>query len=74
MTSVLVLGAGFGGVATAHALRQALPPEAEILIVDRRDRFGFGFRKTWAFLGLEPLEAGQRPLHTLERSDRKSVV
>jgi len=68
MTSVLVLGAGFGGVATAQALRQALPAEAEILIVDRRDRFGFGFRKTWAFLGHEPLEAGQRPLHTLERS------
>src|SRR3990172_3803921 len=68
MTSVLVLGAGFGGVATAHALRQALPAEAEILIVDRRDRFSFGFRKTWAFLGHEPLEAGQRPLHTLERS------
>ena len=68
MTSVLVLGAGFGGVATAQALRLALPAEAEILIVDRRDRFGFGFRKTWAFLGQEPLQAGQRQLQTLGRS------
>jgi sulfide:quinone oxidoreductase len=55
-------------MATAHALRQALPAEDEILIVDRRDRFSFGFRKTWAFLGHEPLQAGQRQLQTLERS------
>ena len=68
MTSALVLGGGFGGVATAHALRQVLPAEAEIVVVDRRDRFSFGFRKTWAFLGNEALEAGQRPLHALDQA------
>lgn len=67
MARALILGGGIGGVATAHALRKALPAEFEVILVDRRERFGFGFRKTWAFLGSETLEAGQRSLHDLER-------
>jgi sulfide:quinone oxidoreductase len=67
MARVIVLGGGFGGLAAAHTLRQSLPAEAEIVVVDRRDSFVFGFRKTWAFLGSEPLETARRPLRSLER-------
>jgi len=65
MTRVLILGGGFGGLAAAHSLRQNLPPEAEIVLVDRRSHFLIGFRKTWALIGESPLEAGQRPLAAL---------
>lgn len=60
---VVIAGAGFGGIATAVALRRAMPPaELEIVLVDRRSDFVMGLRKTWAMLGIAPLGAGRRPL------------
>src|SRR3989304_2005720 len=67
MKRVLVLGGGFGGVAAAHRLRQKLSPGDEIIVVDRRDHFMVGFRKTWALVGVSPLEAGRRPLENLKK-------
>src|SRR6185503_13049231 len=65
MKRVLILGGGFGGIATAHRLQQKLASEAEVILVDRRDYFMVGFRKTWALVGESPLEAGQRSLDSL---------
>jgi sulfide:quinone oxidoreductase len=65
MKRVLILGGGFGGIATAHRLKQKLAPEDEVILVDRRDYFMVGFRKTWALIGESPLEAGQRSLDSL---------
>ena len=65
MNRVLILGGGFGGLATAHRLKQTLAPEDEVILVDRRDYFMVGFRKTWALIGESPLEDGQRSLHGL---------
>jgi sulfide:quinone oxidoreductase len=67
MKRVLILGGGFGGVATAHHLRQKLSPKDEVILIDRRTHFMVGFRKTWALVGESSLEAGQRELATLER-------
>ena len=66
MRRVLILGGGFGGVATAHALRRLLPREDEIVLIDNRGRFLMGFRKTWALVGLEPMEKGLRSLEQLQ--------
>jgi sulfide:quinone oxidoreductase len=66
MANVLVLGGGFGGVAAAVSLSKKLGPDDEITLVDRREAFFFGFRKTWAFLGAAPMEEGMRPLKALE--------
>ncbi|MEK6588944.1 MAG: hypothetical protein AABY97_08905 [Chloroflexota bacterium] len=68
MAEILILGGGFGGVATGIELRRLLPSEHRITLVDRRDQFSFGFRKTWVLLGEATLAAGQRPLKSLERS------
>jgi sulfide:quinone oxidoreductase len=65
MKRVLILGGGFGGIATARRLKQTLDEKDEVVLVDRRDHFMVGFRKTWALVGQSTLEAGQRPLDSL---------
>jgi sulfide:quinone oxidoreductase len=65
MSRVVILGAGFGGIATAVALREQLAPADEIILVDRRDDFAMGIRKTWAILGISPIAYGTRSLATL---------
>lgn len=67
MARVLVLGGGFGGIATAVALREQAP-DVDVVVVDRRDDFVMGLRKTWYLLGISPLAYGERRLHLLERS------
>jgi sulfide:quinone oxidoreductase len=65
MKRVLILGGGFGGIATARRLKQTLDENDEIILVDRRDHFMVGFRKTWALTGQSTLEAGQLSLDSL---------
>jgi sulfide:quinone oxidoreductase len=65
MKRVLILGGGFGGIATARRLKQKLADEVEVILVDRRDLFMVGFRKNWALVGEATLEEGQRSLDSL---------
>lgn len=67
MKRVLILGGGFGGVATARRLKEHLDERDEVILVDRRDHFMVGFRKTWALVGQSTLEAGRGPLDSLTR-------
>lgn len=65
MSRVVILGAGFGGIATAVRLREQLGEGDEIVLVDRRDDFAMGLRKTWAILGISPIAYGTRSLASL---------
>jgi len=65
MARVQILGAGFGGISTAVALREQLPASDEVVLVDRRDDFAMGLRKTWAILGISPIAYGTRSLAAL---------
>jgi sulfide:quinone oxidoreductase len=65
MARVVILGAGFGGIATAVALREQVGERDEIVVVDRRDDFAMGLRKTWAILGISPIAYGTRSLASL---------
>ena len=65
MARVVILGAGFGGIATATSLRDQLGDADEIVLVDRRDDFAMGLRKTWAILGISPIAYGTRSLASL---------
>jgi sulfide:quinone oxidoreductase len=60
MQRILILGGGFGGLAAAHTLRALLPTGDEIVLVERRESFSLGLRKTWAITGLSPLSEGRR--------------
>jgi len=65
MKRVLILGGGFGGIAAARRLREKLDVEDEVILVDRRDHFMVGFRKTWTLIGESTLDEGRRPLDRL---------
>jgi len=67
MKRVLILGGGFGGIATAHRLKQRLGNDVEVILVDKRPYFMVGFRKSWALTGESTLEAGQKPIDSLSR-------
>lgn len=65
MHRVLVLGGGFGGIATAVALRERLAPDDEVVLVERRPTFVMGLRKNWALAGTSTIAAGERRLASL---------
>ena len=65
MKRVLILGGGFGGITTARRLKQKLASDVEVILVDKRDHFMVGFRKSWALVGESSLEEGKRPLDSL---------
>ncbi len=65
MRRILILGAGFGGLAAANELRARLPDSDEVVIVDRKSTFVMGLRKWWALVGRGTLEQGRRDLATL---------
>lgn len=44
-TTVLILGAGFGGLELATLLSERLPGEVEVTLVDRSESFFFGYSK-----------------------------
>jgi sulfide:quinone oxidoreductase len=65
MARVIVLGAGFGGIAAATRLRALLAAEDEVVLVDRRTDFVMGLRKTWAVVGAHRIGEGVRQLADL---------
>ena len=73
MARVLVLGGGFGGIAAAVALRAQLTTSDEVILVDRRDEFVMGLRKTWHLLGMSPLAYGTRHLAQLGERDIRVI-
>ncbi|MGH2626290.1 MAG: FAD-dependent oxidoreductase, partial [Anaerolineales bacterium] len=60
MQRIVILGGGFGGLSAAHSLRALLPTGDEIVLLERRDTFSLGLRKTWALTGLASPSEGRR--------------
>jgi len=48
---VVILGGGFGGLATANTLRRLLPAKHSIMVVDKSPRFHVGAGQPWVMLG-----------------------
>lgn len=65
MSTTLILGAGFGGIATARALRSLLDDRHRIVIVDRAERFHVGATKIWVMLGYAQRDEVERPIQSL---------
>jgi sulfide:quinone oxidoreductase len=64
-TSVLVLGAGFGGLELSSRLAQELGDQVEVTLIDRGDAFVFGFSKLDIMFGKRTPEAVRLPYRGL---------
>ena len=60
MASTLVLGGGFGGIATATELKRLLGDEHDGVLVDRAEQFSMGLRKLWQLVGHATIADGSR--------------
>jgi sulfide:quinone oxidoreductase len=56
MSTTVILGGGFGGIAAANTLRRLSPRDHAIVLVDRAPRFYVGAGKTWIMLGERTFE------------------
>src|SRR5919197_5248401 len=63
---ILILGAGFGGLAAATELRKSLGPDHRVIVVDRKKSFMMGLVKLWILEGSRDLEESQTPLEGLD--------
>jgi sulfide:quinone oxidoreductase len=59
---ILILGAGFGGLAAANELRKALGQDHRVIVIDRKKLFMMGLVKLWILEGSRRLEESQTPL------------
>ena len=67
---VLVLGGGFGGLATANKIRERFAAsEVKITLVDKKDWFMVGFAKLWIIRGERTFEESTGSLRGLEKKD-----
>lgn len=67
--TVLILGGGWGGLTAAHHLRDLLPEEHRVVVVERNNTFALCVSYMWLMTGERPgLEYVQRPMENLKRS------
>ncbi len=67
MKSVLILGAGFGGLELATRLSEEVPDEVEVTIIDSGDAFVFGFSKLDIMFGRDDLAKVRLPYSLLNK-------
>jgi sulfide:quinone oxidoreductase len=63
---IVVLGAGFGGLASANLLRKGLSEEHQITVIDRKNHFLMGFVNLWILNGDRSLEESKTALSNLK--------
>lgn len=63
---ILILGAGFGGLASAYLLRKHLTEEHQITVVDKRQNYMMGLVNLWILRGTRSLTDSPVPLNKLE--------
>lgn len=62
---ILILGAGFGGLAAATELRKGLGQDHRVVVLDRKKSFMMGLVKLWILEGRRRLEDSQTSLDGL---------
>lgn len=65
--TILILGGGVGGIATANALRERLGPEHRVVVVDKRAEYVFTPSLLWVMVGWRQPKQITKGLHRLVR-------
>lgn len=65
--TVLILGGGFGGIVAACRLRQALPREHRVILVEREATHVFAPSLLWLMIGERKPDAISRPIAALTK-------
>ena len=65
--NVVILGGGFGGLAAANELRENLPQDVRITIIDKKDWFMMDLVKLWIINGTREFELSKRPLESVTK-------
>jgi len=65
--NVVILGGGFGGLAAANELRDNIPQDVRITIIDRKDWFMMDLVKLWIINGTREFELSKRPLESVTK-------
>jgi sulfide:quinone oxidoreductase len=65
--TIVILGGGVGGIATARALRKRLPRTHRVVLVDREPNHVFAPSLLWLMVGQRKASAITRPLSRLAR-------
>jgi sulfide:quinone oxidoreductase len=65
--NVVILGGGFGGLAAANELRENLPQDIRITIIDKKDWFMMDLVKLWIINGTREFELSKRPLESITK-------
>lgn len=65
--TVLILGAGTGGLVAAHRLRRMLDKEHRVILVDRSPVYSFAPSYTWVMLGRRDARRISRDLRSVEK-------
>jgi sulfide:quinone oxidoreductase len=65
--NIVILGGGFGGLAAANELRENLPQDIRITIIDKKDWFMMDLVKLWIINGTREFELSKRPLENVTK-------
>ena len=65
--TVLILGAGTGGLVAAHRLRRMLDKEHQVILVDRSPQYSFAPSYTWVMLGMRDARRISRDVSSVQK-------
>ena len=65
--NIIILGGGFGGLAAANELRENLPQDIRITVIDKKDYFMMDLVKLWIINGTREFELSKRPLENITK-------
>jgi sulfide:quinone oxidoreductase len=72
--TIVILGGGVGGIATANALRDQLGEEHRVVVVDKRAEYVFTPSLIWVMVGWRRPEQITKDLHRLVRPGVEVVI
>jgi sulfide:quinone oxidoreductase len=72
--TILILGAGTGGLVAAHRLRRTIAKEHRVVLVDRSPLYTFAPSYSWVMTGMRDARRISRDLRTLEKKGIKFVM